>query len=350
VAQVARVPAVAVAVVARVPAVAVAVVAHAQAAVVAGAAAAAADGVDKERTNMNTQEHSLRRVRLIIRLALLAGAIGLAPAALAQKAYPTAEAATDAFVDSIARHDGDALKAVIGPDYKKYVPHANAEDVTNFLEAWAKAHRIVPAGDAKAYLEVGKNGWTMPIPLVKTAAGWSFDTRATPEELRVRRIGRNELSAIQVALAYTDAQEDYSKFDRDRNGRKDYAQRLLSTKGKHDGLYWPSKPGEPESPLGSLVANVKPGEGYHGYRYRILTAQGKDAPGGAKNYVVNGDMTGGYALVAWPIKWGDTAVMTFIVSKDRVVYEKDLGPTTDALARAMTTFNPDSTWAKVPPK
>lgn len=278
-------------------------------------------------------------------LVVLAAA---APAAFAQKAFPTPNAAADAFVDAVARHDGEALKMVIGPDYRKYLPDVNGDDVTNFLAAWAKAHRIAPAGDAKSYLEVGTNGWQMPIPLVKSSAGWSFDTKATPEELRVRRIGRNELDAIQAVLAYTDAQEDYATFHRNRNGRADYAQRLISTGGKRDGLYWPAQPGEPESPLGPLMAEVGPLKDYRGYRFRILTAQGKDAPGGAKSYIVNGEMTGGYALVAWPARWGDTGVMTFIVSKDQIVYQKDLGPQTGTVAGAMTAFNPDPSWTKVP--
>lgn len=296
-----------------------------------------------ELTNGNT-----RGVRRALDAALVIGTLAFATVAGAQLAFPTPEAAADAFVDAVARHDRDRLKDVIGADYAKYLPHANAEDVTGFLEAWARSHRIVAAGDAKAYVGVGTNGWTLPIPLVKSAAGWSFDTRATPDELRTRRIGRNELAAIQVALAYTDAQEDYARFDRDRNGRADYAQKLVSAPGRHDGLYWPTKPGEPESPLGSLVAKAKPATGYHGYHYRILTAQGKDAPGGARSYVVEGAMTGGYALVAWPVKWGDTGVMTFTVSKDGVVYEKDLGPDTAAIARGMTAYNPDPTWKKVP--
>jgi len=298
---------------------------------------------------MNLYDHSLPSFRRALASTFLVAAFLLSPAALAQKAYPTPDAAADAFVDSVARHDTDALKVVVGPDYKKYVPDIDAADVTRFLEAWAKAHKIVPAGDAKAYLEVGTNGWTMPIPLVKNAAGWSFDTKSTPDELRVRRIGRNELSAIQVALALTDAQEDYVRSDRDRNGRKNYAQKILSAPGKHDGLYWASKPGQPESPIGSLVAQATPKDGYHGYHFRVLTAQGKDAPGGAKSYVANGEMTGGYAFVAWPTRWGDTGVMTFIVDKSQIVWEKDLGPDTAAMAKAMQEFNPDSSWKKVPP-
>lgn len=317
--------------------------------VAAAAVAAAADGADEEIEDMNTHISLLNRaVRLC---ALLAGTTLLfAPAAHAQKAYPTPEAAANAFVQSVATNDTDALKVVVGADYRKYIPHGTAEQTTDFLAAWAKSHKIVAAGDAKAYLEVGTNGWTLPIPIVKSAAGWSFDMHATPEELRIRRIGRNELNAIQVVLAIGDAEEDYRKFDRDKNGKNDYAARIISTSGKKDGLYWPTRVGEPESPLGSEVATVKPGEGYHGYHYRVLTAQGKDAPGGAKSYLVNGAMTGGYAVVAWPVKWGDTGVMSFIANNDGVVYEKDLGPNGDAIAKAMREFNPDSSWSKVPQK
>ena len=299
---------------------------------------------------MSTFESTLRRAARALRFTLLGCAIGFCTAAFAQKSFPTPADAADAFVDAVARHDGEALKVVVGADYSKYLPHGNAEDVTQFLEAWARSHKIVSAGDAKAYLEVGSNGWTMPIPIVRTPAGWAFDPKQTPEELRLRRIGRNELEAIQVVLAYTDAQEDYAKYDRDRNGRADYAQKLISSPGRHDGLYWASKPGEPESPLGSEAVMTKPGEGFHGYRYRILAAQGKDAPGGAKSYIVDGAMTGGYALVAWPAKWGVTGVMSFIVSKDGIVYEKDLGPDSAKIAAAMTAYNPDSSWTKVAQK
>lgn len=298
---------------------------------------------------MNNHNRLLRSIRLALGGLVVAGAALTSSAAIAQKAYSTAAAAADAFVDSIARHDTDALKVVVGTDYKTYVPHIDADDVTRFLEAWAKSHKIVSAGDTKAYLEVGTNGWTLPIPLVKSSAGWQFDTKAAPDELRMRRIGKNELDAIQVLLALTDAQDDFYKYDRDRNGRSNYAQKILSSPGKHDGLYWVSKPGQEESPIGSLVAQANPKDGYHGYHFRVLTAQGKDAPGGAKNYVVNGEMTGGYAFVAWPARWGDTGVMTFIVDRDQVVWEKDLGPDSDKVARAMTSYNPDSSWKKVPP-
>jgi len=308
------------------------------------APAAAADGVDRERTIMKKTNPA---IRVLLSMSLLVAV----PAALAQKAYPTPAAAADAFVDAVSRHDGDALKVVVGPDYRKFLPHANADDVTSFLEAWAKSNRIVPAGDAKAYVEVGSHGWTMPIPLVKGGSGWSFDTKATPDELRTRRIGRNELDAIQAALAITDAQDDYLAASRVHGGPKAFAQKLRSTPGRRDGLYWSAKDGEPESPLGPLAAKAKPGaHDYHGYHFRILTAQGPDAPGGAKSYVVDGAMTGGHAVVAWPAKWGDSGVMTFIVGSDKVVYQKDLGPSTDAMARTMKTFNPDSSWKKVDAK
>ena len=202
-----------------------------------------------------------------------------------------------------------------------------------------------PASD-KAFLGVGKHGWTLPIPIVKTASGWRFDTKAAPEEMRIRRIGRNELNVIQVALAYTDAQKEYRLRDWDGDGVLQYATRGLSTPGKHDGLYWASLPGEPESPLGAEFADAKPGQPYHGYLYKILKAQGKDAPGGARSYIKNGHMTEGYALVAWPARYDDTGVMTFIVNQDGVVYQKDLGPNTDAAARATNVYNPDATWSK----
>ena len=286
-------------------------------------------------------------------LSVLAATLAIvaAPVALAQKAYPTPEAAAEALVDAMARHDGEALKTVVGPDYRKYIPAASVdpEDVTNFLEAWSRGHKIVPAGNDRAYLGAGVHGWTMPIPIVKTAAGWHFDTRAAPEEMRIRRIGRNELAAIQVALAYTDAQKEYHQRDWNGDGVLQYAMRGLSSRGKRDGLYWASLPDEPESPLGAQFADAKAGEPYHGYLYKILTAQGKDAPGGARSYIKNGRMTEGYALIAWPARYADTGVMTFMVNQDGVVHQRDLGPGTGAAVRAINAYNPDATWSKVVP-
>jgi len=285
--------------------------------------------------------------KTLARLAALAILLPLGLGALAQQIYPTPMAAAEALVDGIARSDNDAVRAALGTDYRKVMGIANPglDDVTTFLEAWAQSRRIVPAGDAKAHLEVGRYGWTLPIPIVKGSSGWAFDTAAVPDELRARRIGRNELATIRAMLAYADAQDDFKAYYRSVNRRDGYAQRLVSSPGKRDGLYWPTRPGEPESPLGSLFAQP-PSDGLHGYRFRILTAQGKGAPGGAKGYMTADGMTGGYALVAWPAKWGATGVMTFIVSHDRIVRQKDLGPGTDAIARAMKAYDPDESWTK----
>ncbi len=297
---------------------------------------------------MNTNNLCNTRSARPLGIALVVGTLLLSPLVSAQKAFPSPDAAADALVDGIARHDGEAIRTVIGADYAKYVPVSDLSesDITAFLEAWSQAHGIVRAGDDKAFLGAGKAGWTLPVPIVKSAAGWSFDTRLASEEMRTRRIGRNELAAIQVALAYSDAQDEYAAQDRDGDGARQYAMRPLSSPGKRDGLYWASLPGEPLSPLGPSFADAKPGQPYHGYVYKILTAQGKNAPGGAKRYVKNGKMTEGYALIAWPAKYGDTGIMTFIVNNDGVVYEKDLGPGTATLARATTAYDPDATWSK----
>jgi hypothetical protein len=302
--------------------------------------------------DMKTKTLKLRPLAAVLGAVLFAGSLAIAAPVHAQKAFPTPEAAADALIDGIARHDPDAVNTVLGADYKRYIPmdDTSAEDRTNFLAAWARNHKVVTNGD-KAMVEVGTHGWTMPIPLVKTGAGWSFDTRTASEEMRIRRIGRNELAAMQVMLAYVDAQREYAARDWDGDGVKSYAMRALSSRGKRDGLYWASLPGEPESPLGPAFADAKPGQPYHGYAFRILTAQGPSAPGGAKSFVKNGRMTEGFALIAWPAKYDYTGVMTFIVNQDGVVYEKDLGPNTAAVAAGIKSFNPDATWQKaVPPK
>jgi hypothetical protein len=282
---------------------------------------------------------------------LIAGA----PAAFAQqKTFPSPEAAMNAFGNAVATSDDDAMKALLGADYRAIIPPAGAEVRYRFLAAWAKAHAIKPDGDATAVIAVGNDGWTLPIPIVKTAQGWRFDTRAGAEEMRLRRIGRNELAVMQVMLAIYDAQKDYARVDRNRDGVLQYAAKFASAPGKEDGLYWPAKAGEPESPLGPAFAAARAAggsseAGYYGYRYKLLTGQGKNAPGGAYDYVARGRMIGGFAAAAWPVRYGDTGVMTFIVSHDGVLYEKDLGPDTAARAAAMTRFDPDSSWQKAEP-
>jgi Protein of unknown function (DUF2950) len=288
-------------------------------------------------------------------VAALALFVAWIPEAVAQqKTFPSPEAAMNAFGDAVATSDEDALKALFGADFRTLIPPVGAEARYRFLATWAKAHTIKSEGDAKAVIAVGNDGWTMPIPIVKTADGWRFDTRAGADEIRIRRIGHNERSVMQVMLAIFDAEKEYATKDRNGDGVLEYASKIMSTRGKQDGLYWPTKAGEPVSPLGEEVAAARAAggnraAGYYGYRYKILAAQGVNAPGGAFDYVVRGRMIGGFAAVAWPVKYGDTGVMTFMVSYDGVVYEKDLGPRTAALASAMTRLDPDSTWQKVEP-
>jgi hypothetical protein len=225
-----------------------------------------------------------------------------------------------------------------------------------FLRAYDAAHRL-EAGGGKIVLYVGADNFPFPIPVVPDGASWRFDTAAGREEILDRRIGRNELNAIQVCLAYVDAQREYYARERKQGEVHEYAQRLGSSAGKRDGLYWDAKPGEEASPFGPLVAKAR-AEGYsrggtqspyHGYYYRILTGQGPDAPDGPSDYVAGGHMIGGFGLVAFPAQYGASGVMTFIVNHDGVVYQKDLGPTTAAQARQMKLFDPDKGWHKVAP-
>ena len=238
---------------------------------------------------------------------------------------------------------------VLGPDYRQLISldELSTEDRYDFLAAWAKGHRIVRDNERTARLEL--NGtWTLPMPIVQTGKGWKFDTQAGLKEMHTRRIGRNELAAIQSLHAYVDAQREYAAKDRDGDGVPNYAQKILSSPGKRDGLSWPTTAGEPESPLGPLFEGKDLKDGYHGYRFHILKAQGPAAKGGARNYVKDGRMTEGFALVGWPVRYGETGVMTFIVNQDGVVYQKHLGPRSGAIAGAMVRFDPDASWKVVP--
>jgi hypothetical protein len=325
----------------------------------AAAVAVAVAGAKGATMRTGTGQRLARNAGATYLWALLGVAVGTliawTPAALAQqKTFASPEAAMNAFGEAIATTDDAAVKALLGADYRKFIPPAGAEVRYRFLAAWAKSHAIKPDGEGRALVAVGNDGWTLPIPLVKTAQGWQFDTRAGAEEMRLRRIGRNELAVMQVMLAIYDAEKEYGRADRNGDGVLQYAARFASSPGKRDGLYWPTKSGEAPSPLGPAVAAARAaggGEeaGYYGYRYKLLTGQGKNAPGGAFDYFAGGRMIGGFAAVAWPVRYGDTGVMTFTVSHDGVVYEKDLGPDTAARAAAMTRFDPDSTWQKAAP-
>lgn len=305
-----------------------------------------------------------------LKAALFASAFTLAPLpyAAAQQVYPTPEAAFDAFQAAVRKDDPKALENLLGPQGKELVYSgdtvADANARKTLIAAYDTAHNIAPLGDNRAVLELGKDKWELPIPVVKDAKGWRFDLETGRAEVLNRRIGRNEISAMQASLAYVDAQREYASRDRGEGGGT-YAQRLTSSPGKKDGLYWPVKAGEPQSPLGPTFAKAQ-SEGYaprpaqasatarqsnpatsapyHGYVYRIITAQGPAAKGGAANYIVNGKMIGGYALIATPTSYGASGVMTFIVNHDAKIYQKDLGPKTAEQAAAITTFNPDKTW------
>jgi hypothetical protein len=307
----------------------------------------------------------LRALTAILALAMLVAAAAVpraGAAAAAQKHFATPEEAVQALVAAAKADDSKALLAVLGPDATRVVSSgdtvADREGRERFVQSYEEKHSIAQSDEAHAVLQTGKDDWPMPIPLVKDAAGWRFDTKAGEREILDRRIGRNELATIQACLAYVDAQREYYERDPDKSGLLHYAQRIVSAKGQRDGLYFETKDGEPESPLGSLFASAKaagylkgqPGKPapYHGYYYRVLKAQGPHASGGAYDYLARGKLMGGFALVVYLATWGSSGVMTFVVNHDGVVFEKDLGPKSAALAQAMTKFDPDETWKQVP--
>jgi hypothetical protein len=314
----------------------------------------------------------MRRTRTIMAASWLSLAlIGLvvtwsqAGSAGAPRRFPSPEDGVRALVEAAKAGDLATMLAILGPDAGPLV--SSGDDVADrrsrerFVQAFEEAWRLVEAGEAKVVLAVGRDEWRMPLPLVRDSGGWRFDTAQGREEVLNRRIGRNELSAIQVCLAYVDAQREYYVRDADGDRLLEYAQRFGSTPGKRDGLYWQAQPGEAPSPLGPLVARAQaagypPRRGgedrrpYWGYYYRILKSQGGNAPGGAYDYVVRGRMIGGFALVASPAQYGASGVMTFVVNHDGVVYQRDLGPNTTAVTRAMAAFDPDATWKRVEPR
>ena len=279
--------------------------------------------------------------------------------AFAQQNYKSPEAAVDALVTTAKSGDMRAALEVLGRDGEDIISSGDkvSDDAVRarFVASYDAKHQIAMEGAKKAILIIGDNDYPFPIPLEKNKDGtWSFDTQAGREEILARRIGHNELDAIQTSRAYVDAQNDYAAKDRG-DGVGTYAMRFVSAAGKKDGLYWPTAQGEEESPLGELFAaasrqGYRADEGrspYRGYYYKILTKQGPAATGGAVDYVVRGKMIGGFALVAYPAEYRNSGVMTFIVNHDGTVFQKDLGPDTAKLAEAMTSFNPDSTWKKV---
>lgn len=295
---------------------------------------------------------------LSLLVAVAATMLLTASVATAQQSYKTPQAAVDALIAAAKADDEKATLAVFGKDGEDIISSGDkvADEAIRkrFVEAYDAKHQIAMEGDAKAILVIGQNDYPFAVPLARKAGLWSFDTEAGRREVLVRRIGRNELNTIQTCLAYVDAQNDYAAKDRG-DGVGVYAQRFVSEPGKKNGLYWPTAAGEEESPLGELFAaatkqGYRTGEGrapYQGYYYKILTRQGPAAaPRGAHDYVVNGKMIGGFALVAYPAQYRNSGVMTFLVNYDGTVYQKDLGWDTPVLAEEMTAYNPDKTWTK----
>ncbi|KAF0099106.1 MAG: hypothetical protein FD144_3949 [Rhodospirillaceae bacterium] len=289
---------------------------------------------------------------LILSVGLLGTSLAQAPAPQL-KGFPTPEAAADALTDAIRKQDDREITAILGVDWHTLIPGSDWQDEElrgNFLKAWEEGHRIIQETPDKALVGAGTTGWISPLPIVKQGDAWHYDVEAGRAELAARLIGRNELAVIQTLLAIVDAQHDYATLDPMRLGVPVYARRLLSSPGLKNGLYWETKPGEPPSPLGPLLAKAQPGEverdGFYGYRFRLLYSQGRDAPGGARDYLVRDRMRGGFAVIAWPVRYGDTGVMTFMVSNDSDVYEKDLGEETAQKAAAINVFNPDPSWQK----
>ncbi len=283
-------------------------------------------------------------------------------ATVAQMTFASPEDAVKALMDAARDSSPKEMLALLGPAGKELVfsgdQIADRENLVRFVQEYDTAHKLVAEGEGKVILHVGKDDWPLPIPLVKQGQAWHFDTNAGKQEILNRRIGRNELDVIQVCRAIVDAQLEYASKDRMGDGVLQYARKFISTPGKRDGLFWPTKEGEEPSPLGPLAARaVKEGykgkgqEGkpvpYHGYYFRILTTQGKSAPGGAYDYVANGKMIGGFGIVAYPATYGNSGVMSFIVNQDGVVYQKNLGKNTGEVAQAMKQYDPDKTWTKV---
>ena len=281
-----------------------------------------------------------------------------ASAASAQQPFKTPDEAATALVDAAKTGDQKAILSVLGPDGLDIISSgdevADAATRTRFVAAYDAKHSIATEGDDKAVMVIGQEDFPVPIPLVRSNGMWHFDTAAGRDEMLARRIGNNELDAIQSCLAYVDAQNEYAEKDRTGAGANIYAQRIISQPGTEDGLYWPTAQGEDSSPLGELIAQatargyrVGGGTPYNGYYFKILTKQGAAAPGGELEYIVHGKMIGGFALVAYPAEYRNSGVMTFIVSHTGTVYQKDLGPATSKLAERMAAYNPDKSWQEV---
>jgi hypothetical protein len=295
--------------------------------------------------------------RALLSALLLASASALAATA---KLYPDPTVATEALVSAARSGEVKSVHTVLGDRAKAFVvsadPVSDRAALARFVQLYDQGHALLSPDDATRTLTIGDDAWPFPVPLVKAKTGWSFDAKAGEQEILARRVGQNELDAIQTCIGYVEAQRDYLAMNPEGASVPHYADRLLSSQGKRDGLYWPSAAGEPESPMGPAVSGAV-GEGYtlkrgknapyHGYRFRLLTAQGPNAQGGAQDYREDGKLIRGFALVAYPASYGTSGVMTFLVNQDGVVLQKDLGKSTPKIASGMTRYDPDASWKPV---
>jgi hypothetical protein len=300
---------------------------------------------------------------LLLVLAVACGGADAPPKNGGQSVFPTPERAAEALATAAKNADASAMLALFGPQGRELFssgdPDADRQARQVFVTAMGQGWRLGGNAPDRRELVIGNEQWPFPVPLVREAGGWRFDTDAGKREVLARRIGRNELAVIGLCETYVIAQKQYAAEARDGNPAGAYAQKIRSTAGKHDGLFWPTKPGEKPSPLGDLAAQattegyayrVAPAQGprpFHGYLFRVLTRQGASAPGGAKSYVADGHMTGGFALIAYPAEYGNSGIMTFIVNQDGVVREADLGRDTAKIAGAIEAFDPDARFQPV---
>jgi hypothetical protein len=349
-----------------------AAVVHEAAAGAAGAGAGADDMASNKSRIMAMKKASSPSLVSHLRAGLLAAIVALAATASArgaeQPTFNTPQAAVDGLAAAIRANNTARVASILGPGSKTLLssgdPVADRNAYKKFIAEYDVAHDISDDGDRTANLVVGSDDWPFPFPIVKVAGRWRFDSKDGAQEIIDRRVGANELSTIEVCKAYVAAQREYAERDRDHDGWVEYAQKFLSSPGKRDGLYWPAssnedKSPEDKSPLGPFMANAR-AEGYsseaqksartpyHGYYYKILTGQGPEAKGGAYDYIIKGHMIGGFGVVAYPAQYKSSGIMTFIVNHDGIVYQKNLGPDTSAIASKMTLFDPDQSWTAVP--
>jgi len=310
-------------------------------------------------------KNTLRVALAVVGLAIAAGCAKKPEPqdAAAAAGFDTPEAAVAALVAALEKNDLGQLKVLLGPGSEELLNSGDAvqdaSDRADFLARYGAKHALVDEGADRKVLVTGEDEWPMPVPLVKRDGKWAFDGEAGVDELIYRRVGANELGAIDVSRGFVSAQLEYASEGRDGDPAGIYALKLISDEGLHNGLYWPTAEGEPGSPAGPFVAaaaseGYRRAEGdartpYHGYYYRMLYAQGPNANGGARDYFKNGLLTEGFALVAWPADYGSSGVMTFIVNKDGVVFQKDLGEDTAAVVETIQVFDPDSSWTAIAP-